>query len=84
MSGAPHELGVAGLGRALAARELSSVEITEHLLARFARHEHLGTALAIEAAPALAQARAADQRRAAGDAELVQSRADHSITLGTR
>ena len=68
MSGAPHELGVAGLGRALAGRELSSVEITEHLLARFARHEHLGTALAIDAAPALTQARAADQRRAAGDA----------------
>jgi aspartyl-tRNA(Asn)/glutamyl-tRNA(Gln) amidotransferase subunit A len=66
--GAPHELGVAGLGRALAGRELSSVELTEHLLARFARHEHLGTALAIDAAPALTQARAADQRRAAGDA----------------
>jgi aspartyl-tRNA(Asn)/glutamyl-tRNA(Gln) amidotransferase subunit A len=68
VSGAPHELGVAGLGRALAARELSSVEITEHLLGRFARHEHLGCALAIDAAPALAQARGADRRRAAGDA----------------
>jgi aspartyl-tRNA(Asn)/glutamyl-tRNA(Gln) amidotransferase subunit A len=67
----PHELGVAGLGRALAARELSSVEVTEHLLGRFARHEHLGTALAIAAAPALAQARAADRRRAAGDAGLL-------------
>jgi len=64
---APHELGVAGLGRALAAREMSSVEVTEHMLVRFAHHERLGTALAIDAAPALAQARAADRRRAAGD-----------------
>jgi len=31
-----HELGVADLGRALAARELSSVELTAHLLERFA------------------------------------------------
>ena len=31
-----HELGVAELGRALAAKEVSSVEITTHLLARMA------------------------------------------------
>jgi len=64
---APHELGVADLGRALAARELSSVELTTHLLERFAAHERLGTALAIDAEGALAQARAADRRRAEGD-----------------
>jgi aspartyl-tRNA(Asn)/glutamyl-tRNA(Gln) amidotransferase subunit A len=66
--GAPHELGVADLGRALAARELSSVELTAHLLERFAGHERLGTAIAIDAEGALAQARAADRRRAEGDA----------------
>jgi aspartyl-tRNA(Asn)/glutamyl-tRNA(Gln) amidotransferase subunit A len=67
MSGAPHALGVAGLGRALAAKELSSVEITAHLLDRFARHERLGTALALDAEAALGQAHDADRRRAGGD-----------------
>ena len=43
--GAPHELGVAALGAPLAARELSSVEVTSHLLDRFAAHERLGAAL---------------------------------------
>jgi len=63
-----HELGVADLGRALAARELSSVELTAHLLERFAGHERLGTALVIDSECALAQARTADRRRAEGDA----------------
>ncbi len=66
MSGAPHELGVAALARALAARELSSVETTTCLLDRFAGHERLGTALTIDAEGALAQAAEADRRRAAG------------------
>src|SRR4051794_41577706 len=67
-AGAPHELGVAELGRALGARELSSVELTSHLLDRFAAHERLGTALVVDAEQALAQAREADRRRAAGEA----------------
>jgi aspartyl-tRNA(Asn)/glutamyl-tRNA(Gln) amidotransferase subunit A len=62
----PHELGVAALGRALAARELSSVEVTSHLLDRFAANERLGTALSIDREGALAQAADADRRRAAG------------------
>jgi aspartyl-tRNA(Asn)/glutamyl-tRNA(Gln) amidotransferase subunit A len=66
VSGAPHELGVAALARALAARELSSVEATTCLLDRFAGHERLGTALTIDAEGALAQAAEADRRRAAG------------------
>ncbi len=61
-----HELGVAALGRALAARELSSVEVTAHLLDRFAGHERLGTALSIDREGALAQAADADRRRAGG------------------
>ena len=62
-----HTLGVAGLGRAMAAKAISSAEVTSHLLARIAAHEHLGTTLALDADAALAQARAADARRAGGD-----------------
>ena len=41
--------------------------MTAHLLGRFAARESLGCALALDADAALAQARAADARRAAGD-----------------
>jgi aspartyl-tRNA(Asn)/glutamyl-tRNA(Gln) amidotransferase subunit A len=61
-----HEMGVAELGRALASKEVASVEVTKHLLARVATHEHLGAWLAIDAEHAMAQAEMADQRRAAG------------------
>jgi aspartyl-tRNA(Asn)/glutamyl-tRNA(Gln) amidotransferase subunit A len=63
-----HEMGVAELGRALAAKQVSSVEITSHLLARLAAHHDLGAVLAQDADASLAQARAADARRAQGDA----------------
>ena len=63
---AVHELGVAELGRAMAGKQLSSVEATQHLLARLAAHEHLGAMLAIDAERALEQARAADALRAGG------------------
>ncbi|MEO6031418.1 MAG: Asp-tRNA(Asn)/Glu-tRNA(Gln) amidotransferase subunit GatA [Burkholderiaceae bacterium] len=62
-----HELGVAELGRLLAAKEVSSVEVTTHLLARLAAHEQLGVLLCSDADEALAQARGADARRAAGE-----------------
>ena len=62
-----HDMGVAGLGRALAGGQVSSVEITTHLLARLASHEHLGTMLASDPALALRQAADADARRAAGE-----------------
>ncbi len=68
MSAALHELGVAELGRALAAGELSSVELTTHFLTRLDAHRGLGAVLASDAEAALAQARAADARRAAGEA----------------
>ncbi len=61
-----HEMGVADLGRAMASKELSSVEATKHLLARVATHEHLGAWLCIDGDKALDQAKMADQRRAAG------------------
>ena len=62
-----HDMGVAELGRALGAGQVSSVEVTTHLLARVATHEQLGALLCTDAPGALAQARAADARRAAGE-----------------
>ncbi|MEP7138575.1 MAG: Asp-tRNA(Asn)/Glu-tRNA(Gln) amidotransferase subunit GatA [Caldimonas sp.] len=66
MSEAPHDLGVAEVARAIRTGRLSSVEVTTHLLGRFAGHERLGTALSIDGEGALAQAAEADRRRAAG------------------
>ena len=63
-----HDRGVADLGRLLHRREVSSVELTTHLLARVASHQHLGAFLCVDETSALEQARAADLRRAAGDA----------------
>jgi aspartyl-tRNA(Asn)/glutamyl-tRNA(Gln) amidotransferase subunit A len=62
-----HQLGVAELGRALADKAVSSVETTKHLLARVASHEQLGAWLAGNAEASLAQAAAADARRAQGE-----------------
>ncbi len=62
-----HDMGVAELGRALGAGQVSSVEVTTHLLARVAAHEQLGALLCTDEPTALAQARAADARRAAGE-----------------
>ncbi|HYN58379.1 MAG TPA: Asp-tRNA(Asn)/Glu-tRNA(Gln) amidotransferase subunit GatA, partial [Rubrivivax sp.] len=63
-----HEWGAAELGRALQARQLSSLEITQHLLTRVAEFKHLGAFLAVDAQLSLAQARDADARRARGQA----------------
>jgi aspartyl-tRNA(Asn)/glutamyl-tRNA(Gln) amidotransferase subunit A len=62
-----HHLGVAGLARALADKTVSSVEATQALLAR-ARADETGAFLSIDEEGALAAAKAADARRAAGDA----------------
>jgi aspartyl-tRNA(Asn)/glutamyl-tRNA(Gln) amidotransferase subunit A len=61
-----HEMGVAELGRALAGKQVSSVELTKHLLARVAAHQQLGVMLATDDALSLQQAKSADERRAAG------------------
>jgi aspartyl-tRNA(Asn)/glutamyl-tRNA(Gln) amidotransferase subunit A len=66
-----HEMGVAELGRAMASKELSSAEITKHLLARVADHEHLGAWLCVDGDSAIDQAKAADRRRAAGASALL-------------
>jgi len=62
-----HELGVAQLAAKLAASEVSSVEVTQHFLARIAQQGKLGAFLATNADVSLAQARAADARLAAGE-----------------
>ncbi len=58
---------VAALSKALAAREVSSVELVQASLDRFAAHADLGTTLAVDAEGALAEARAADARIGRGD-----------------
>ncbi len=68
MSAAPDKLGVAALGRALAARQVSSVEVTQALLAAAERRRSLGAFLATNPEGALAEARAADAAIAAGRA----------------
>jgi aspartyl-tRNA(Asn)/glutamyl-tRNA(Gln) amidotransferase subunit A len=62
-----HELGVAALGRALAAREFSSVEVVTHLLARIEAQKALGAFLHVDGERALDGARALDERRAKGE-----------------
>jgi aspartyl-tRNA(Asn)/glutamyl-tRNA(Gln) amidotransferase subunit A len=59
--------GVAELRRSLAAREVSSVELTKHLLARITTHHELGAFLHLDADTALAEAARADAKRAQGD-----------------
>ncbi|MBZ8140411.1 Asp-tRNA(Asn)/Glu-tRNA(Gln) amidotransferase GatCAB subunit A [Rubrivivax gelatinosus] len=63
-----HRLGVAETARALRARQFSSVELVQALLARADEQRALGAFLAIDADAALAAARAADTQLAAGDA----------------
>ena len=62
-----HQLDVSALAAMLAARQVSSVEVTQHLLARARAHEGLGAYLALDEAVSLAQARAADARLAQGE-----------------
>ena len=57
-----HQLGVAELAAKLAARDVSSTEVTRHLLARARQHGSLGAYLAFNDDAALAQARAAVRR----------------------
>ncbi|MEY8877337.1 MAG: Asp-tRNA(Asn)/Glu-tRNA(Gln) amidotransferase subunit GatA [Leptothrix sp. (in: b-proteobacteria)] len=59
-----HQLDLSELATQLDAKALSSVELTQHLLARVAAHESLGAFLAVDADVALAQAAAADAWRA--------------------
>ena len=62
-----HAMGVAALGRALAAREVSSLEVVDHLLVRIAAQADLGAFLHVAGDAARAQARNLDARRAQGE-----------------
>jgi aspartyl-tRNA(Asn)/glutamyl-tRNA(Gln) amidotransferase subunit A len=80
-----HEMGVAELGRAMAAKQVSSVEATKHLLARVAAHQQLGAMLHADEAGALAQAQAADAKRATGaDSALLGVPLAHKDIFVTR
>ncbi|MBN8491364.1 MAG: Asp-tRNA(Asn)/Glu-tRNA(Gln) amidotransferase GatCAB subunit A, partial [Burkholderiales bacterium] len=71
MSSDWQDLGVAPLARALQQGQVSSVEVTQHLLTRLAAHSQLGAFLATDPELSLAQARGADARRAAGRAHAL-------------
>jgi aspartyl-tRNA(Asn)/glutamyl-tRNA(Gln) amidotransferase subunit A len=66
MSAALHELGVAGLSKALADKQVSSAELVDHLLGRVNDQRDLGAFLHIDAEGARAAAKAADAARAGG------------------
>ena len=61
-----HDLSVFDLAAKLAARDVSSVEVTQHFLARV-KGEQLGAFLAVNADVSLTHAKAADVRLAAGE-----------------
>lgn len=61
-----HEWSVAELSRKLQAKAVSSVEVTQHLLARAEAYKNLGSFLHLDADHALAQAKDADAQRSAG------------------
>jgi aspartyl-tRNA(Asn)/glutamyl-tRNA(Gln) amidotransferase subunit A len=62
-----HLASVAELGRLLASGEISSVELTRHFLARVEAHRELNAFLDVRPEASLAQAAAADRRRAGGE-----------------
>ncbi|TSE27928.1 Asp-tRNA(Asn)/Glu-tRNA(Gln) amidotransferase subunit GatA [Tepidimonas aquatica] len=85
MSQALHTLGVAELVAGLRARTFSSVELTQALLQRIRAHAQLGAFVALDVQASLAQARAADERRARGDdAPLLGVPIAHKDVLVTR
>ncbi|MEJ6021680.1 Asp-tRNA(Asn)/Glu-tRNA(Gln) amidotransferase subunit GatA [Ramlibacter sp. PS4R-6] len=63
-----HELGVAQLAAHLREKKVSATEAAKHFLARGRQYESLGAYLAVDEGVTLAQARAADERLAKGDA----------------
>jgi aspartyl-tRNA(Asn)/glutamyl-tRNA(Gln) amidotransferase subunit A len=63
-----HNLSIGELGRSLTAGEISSVELTRHFLGRIERlNPALNAVITLTAEQALADAAAADRRRAAGE-----------------
>ncbi len=67
-----HQKTLAELARGLAAGDFSSVELTQHFLTRIKRHDGtLNSFITVCETQALAQAAAADARRAAGNADAL-------------
>jgi aspartyl-tRNA(Asn)/glutamyl-tRNA(Gln) amidotransferase subunit A len=65
----PHTLSIGELAERLARKQLSSLELTRHLLSRIERfNPELNVLVTLTAEQALADAAAADRRRAAGEA----------------
>ncbi|MCH2241989.1 MAG: Asp-tRNA(Asn)/Glu-tRNA(Gln) amidotransferase subunit GatA [Aquabacterium sp.] len=62
-----HDYSVAEASAALAAYEVTSVDLTRALLDRVKQHERLGAFLCVDEDAAIRQAQAADARRKAGD-----------------
>ncbi|APW41319.1 Asp-tRNA(Asn)/Glu-tRNA(Gln) amidotransferase subunit GatA [Rhodoferax saidenbachensis] len=67
-----HDLGVAELAQALRSKQVSSVEVATHLLARARTHTALGAYVDVREDTTLAQARAADARIANGSAGALE------------
>ena len=63
-----HDLTVAQLLARLESRQVSAVELARHFLARANQQKSLGTFVAMDEEVTLRQAKAADQRRASGNA----------------
>ena len=67
-----HDLGVHDLTQALAAKQVSAVELAQHFLDRANAHADLGAFVAVNPDVTLAQARAADARIANGTAGALE------------
>jgi len=67
-----HDLGVHDLTQALAAKQVSAIELAQHFLDRAKAHADLGAYVAINPEVTLAQARAADARIANGTAGALE------------
>ena len=67
-----HDLGIHDLTKALAAKQVSAVELAQHFLDRANAHADLGAFVAIDPEVTLAQARAADARIANGTAGALE------------
>jgi len=68
MSAAIHQMSVTELAKALRERKVSAVEAARHQLDRIGQHKDLGAFVAVDEELTLAQARAADEKLAAGNA----------------
>jgi aspartyl-tRNA(Asn)/glutamyl-tRNA(Gln) amidotransferase subunit A len=84
-----HEKSISELSAGLHAGELTSVELTQHMLQRIKAHDaKLNSFISVTEEQALAQARAADERIAAGDAGPLTgipiAHKDIFCTLGVR